>query len=142
MSPNPQRIVIDTNVLISAALKPHSLPKAAVKAAVLNHRLLISDRTYAELENKLLQTKFDAYVSWEERIQFLELYLLTAEKIPVTTVINACRDPNDNLFLELAVDGHAHVLITGDTDLLALHPFQEVAILTPEAALKYLTSAK
>jgi predicted nucleic acid-binding protein len=49
MSPK-QRLVIDTNVLISAALKPHSLPKAAVKAAALNHCVLVSDRTYAELE--------------------------------------------------------------------------------------------
>ena len=58
-----------------------------------------------------------------------------AEWIQVTSSIKACRDSNDDKFLELAVDGKATHLITGDLDLLALNPFREIRILTPQAFL-------
>jgi predicted nucleic acid-binding protein len=48
-----------------------------------------------------------------------------------TTDIQACRDPDDDRLLELAVDGRATHLVTGDADLLALHPFRGIPILTP-----------
>ena len=51
--------------------------------------------------------------------------------IPVTHTITDCRDPKDNKFLELALSASATALITGDADLLVLHPFQNISILTP-----------
>ena len=48
-----------------------------------------------------------------------------------TSPIHACRDPRDDKFLEVAVHGEADYLVTGDGDLLALHPFGKVAIVTP-----------
>lgn len=45
--------------------------------------------------------------------------------------ITACRDPRDNKFLELAVAAKAACIVTGDNDLLALHPFRSVPILSP-----------
>jgi predicted nucleic acid-binding protein len=45
--------------------------------------------------------------------------------------INACRDPKDDKFLELAVSGHADYIITGDDDLLTMHPFHGIEIITP-----------
>jgi putative PIN family toxin of toxin-antitoxin system len=45
--------------------------------------------------------------------------------------IRACRDPRDDKFLEVAVHGRADLIVTGDTDLLALHPFRGISILTP-----------
>lgn len=50
---------------------------------------------------------------------------------PIRKRIRACRDPKDDKFLELAVSGNADVIVTGDKDLLALHPFRGIAILTP-----------
>jgi predicted nucleic acid-binding protein len=47
--------------------------------------------------------------------------------------IAACRDPTDDKFLELAVNGHADLLVTGDGDLLALDPFRQIPIVTPAA---------
>ena len=52
-----------------------------------------------------------------------------------TRAIRACRDPKDDKFLEAAVHGNADALITGDADLLALHAFHEIPILTPDRFL-------
>jgi putative PIN family toxin of toxin-antitoxin system len=62
-------------------------------------------------------------------------YQQNCEFVHIPSPIRACRDPRDDKFLELAVHGRADILITGDADLLALHPFQGIAILTPAAFL-------
>ena len=134
------RTVIDTNVLISSTLLPDSLPGRVVREVVLHHLPLISEATYAEAESRLLLDKFDTYVSKQERLYFLQIFLLAAKRIPVTTTIFDCRDPKDNKFLELAVDGQADSIITGDADLLTLHAFRRVDILTPRAFLEQIGS--
>ena len=53
------------------------------------------------------------------------------ERIQIIETIKACRDPKDDMFLELAVNGNANYIITGDDDLLSLNPFREIKILTP-----------
>ena len=58
-----------------------------------------------------------------------------AEWVAVTSTVRLCRDPKDDKFLELAVDGEAHWLVTGDQDLLALSPFRTVTVLTPAQVL-------
>lgn len=58
-----------------------------------------------------------------------------AETISVTTAVTACRDPRDDKFLSLAFAGEADLIITGDDDLLVLHPFQGVSIVTPRQFL-------
>ena len=45
--------------------------------------------------------------------------------------IGVCRDPNDDKFLELALSGGADCIVSGDKDLLVLHPFRGVPIVTP-----------
>jgi uncharacterized protein len=59
--------------------------------------------------------------------------LAAAEMVAITERIVACRDPKDDKFLELAVNGHADLIVTGDADLLALNPFREISIVTPAA---------
>ncbi len=49
--------------------------------------------------------------------------------------IAACRDPTDDKFLELAVNGHADAIVSGDHDLLTLDPFRDVSILSPAALI-------
>jgi predicted nucleic acid-binding protein len=50
--------------------------------------------------------------------------------------IEACRDSDDDKFLELAVEGEADLIISGDSDLLVLHPFEGIAILSPAGFLE------
>ena len=52
------------------------------------------------------------------------------EKVNIIRKIQACRDPQDDKFLELAVNGQAEAIITGDQDLLALNPFHSIQIIT------------
>jgi predicted nucleic acid-binding protein len=58
-----------------------------------------------------------------------------AETVEVIEVIADCRDPKDSKFLELGVDGNASHIISGDADLLILHPFRGISIVTPQGFL-------
>jgi uncharacterized protein len=130
-----QRIVIDTNVYISRALRKDSVPAKAVDKAWLEATPLVSMATWTELRLVLNRPKFAPYVRPEDLSTFLNQAWEISELISVHTTIRACRDPRDDRFLELAVAGRADVLLTGDADLLALHPFQGIAIVTPAAFL-------
>ena len=59
----------------------------------------------------------------------------------MTAEVSACRDPKDDKFLELALSGAATHLISGDDDLLALHPVRGVAILSPHDFIAERTGA-
>lgn len=131
-----KRIVVDNNALISRLLLPASVPGQAVRRAVQTGQLLISEPTLSELARVLSRRKFDPYVSVAERQQFLRLLGRVAEMVPIIYLIRACRDPSDDMFLELAVNGGADFIVTGDKDLLALHPFRNIPILTPARYLK------
>jgi putative PIN family toxin of toxin-antitoxin system len=136
---NRPRIVIDTNTLISRLLLPESVPAQAVRKAVDTGHLLVSEATMLELVQVLGRPKFDRYISIEDRRDFLRALGRIAEFVPIHYAVHACRDPKDDKFLELAVNGKAEVIITGDADLRALHPFQGIAILSPSEYLENLT---
>ena len=74
----------------------------------------------------LTRKKFDRYVTREEGEQFLAMLLREATLVELTEEVRACRDPKDDKFLALAVGGGACCVVTGDQDLLALHPFRGV----------------
>jgi putative PIN family toxin of toxin-antitoxin system len=138
---NKMRTVVDTGVIVSAVLLPHSQPRQALDAAASRGKLLVSKATVAELDEVLRRPKFDKYVSEEKRLEFLAALVHAAEAIEITEIIAECRDPKDNKFLELAVSGNADHIISGDADLVTLHPFRGVAILTPQAFLAGLAGA-
>jgi putative PIN family toxin of toxin-antitoxin system len=129
------RTVVDTNVSVSAVILPRSVPRQAFDRANEDGRLLISVATIAELDEVLRRPRFDKYVAEKRRLEFLATLIQEAELIDVTEVITDCRDPKDNRFLELAVDGTADCIITGDQDLLFLDPYRGISILTPQAYL-------
>jgi len=135
---NEIRIVIDTGVAVSAVLLPRSVPRQAFDAAAARGRLLVSEATVAELDEVLRRPKFNRYLPEDKRLEFLAALVREAEPVAVTEEITACRDPKDDKFLELAVSGKASHIITGEGDLLALHPFRGVAIVTPQTFLAIL----
>lgn len=130
-----ERVVLDTNALVSRLLLPDSLPARAVSKALDDADLLVSAATLAELADVLSRPKFDRYVTIEERQGFLRRLGKIAELVEIASPVRACRDPRDDIFLEVAVNGGADVIVTGDADLLALHPFRGIAIPTPAAYL-------
>jgi putative PIN family toxin of toxin-antitoxin system len=128
---NRQRIVADTNCLVSHLLLPASIPNQAMRKAVGTALLLVSEATMEELADVLARPKFDRYISLEDRQQFLRLLGRVAEFVPVVYPVRECRDPTDDKFLALALNGKAELILTGDVDLLALHPWRNIAILSP-----------
>ena len=129
------RLTLDTNVAVSAALFPNSLPGQVLGYAMRRRVLLASDATLSELNAVLRRPRFNRYLLEDERLGFLRSLERTAELVTITHRITACRDPKDDKFLELAISGNASHIITGDNDLLALHPFRNIPILTPAVFL-------
>ena len=123
--------VVDTNVIVSALLFKKSIPFQAVKIAEKGI-ILYSKSTLAELREVLNRRKFDKYLQIEERQKFLIKFFDTSRRILIQETISICRDAKDNKFLELAVNGDAKFIITGDQDLLILNPFRGINIITPE----------
>jgi putative PIN family toxin of toxin-antitoxin system len=130
------RLVIDTNVLASGIVLPLSVPRRTVDKA-LNGVVLFSEATLNELAEVLSRPKFDHYISMEERMFFLAELGRTAKFVSIIQFVHECRDPKDDKFLEVALNGKADVIITGDADLRALHPWREVAVLSPVEYLKH-----
>jgi len=126
------RFVLDTGVLVSALLLPRSVPRQAVDFAFVHGIVLASADTIGELDEVLRRPKFNRYLREEERLLFLAAFIRDAEMVDVTESVAECRDPKDDRFLELAVSGNATCIVSGDSDLLVLNPFREVAILTPQ----------
>lgn len=130
----PPRLVLDTNVLLSALLFHHGsvawLRPAWQSDAV---RPLASRDTAEELIRVLAYPKFK--LTGADREDLLGDYLPWCETItvPNKTQVPDCRDPFDRPFLALAAAAKADALITGDKDLLALSNDFKVPILTPAA---------
>ena len=135
------RTVIDTNVLISAALRPDGPPRRVLDA-VRHHSgaLLFSNETFSELRSRLRRPKFDRYVSQSIRTVYLSQLTAVSEWVSVTNARLGCRGPDDDKFLETALMGDANCIVTGDGDLLEMHPFRGIPILAPADFLSQLDS--
>ena len=128
--------MFDTNVLVSASLLPNSKPRKALDLALKQGKLLLSLATLAELCEVLSRKRFRRYITEEDTRTFIAVLTREAEWVDVDVRIAACRDPQDDKFLELAVSGRATYIISGDLDLLALTPFQEISIMTAQDLLE------
>jgi len=126
-----RRIVVDTNVFASAIIFPRSVPRQVVDHALDHSVVIFSEATMSELAEVLSRSKFDSFVSRTDRDLFLAQIERVAEFVPIIQLVRACRDPNDDKFLEVALNGRADVIITGDTDLLRMHPWRGTDILSP-----------
>lgn len=125
-------IIIDSNVLISAAILKGSISDQAVRKAFFNNIVIRSEPTTWELIKTLKKEKFDRYFRNEyER----DLFTRYGKPIEVSHHVDLCRDQSDNKYLELALSGKADCIITGGPDLLVLNPFKNTSIITPKEFL-------
>lgn len=130
------RAVVDTNVLISAALSTFGQPRRVVETIRDNNAsLLFSDATFDELRTRIQRPKFDHYVSRSLRDAYLSQLLAVSDWVSITHSRLGCRDPDDDKLLETAILGEADCLVTGDGDLLEMSPFAGLPILTPTTFL-------
>ncbi|MCA9907538.1 MAG: putative toxin-antitoxin system toxin component, PIN family [Anaerolineae bacterium] len=134
-----RRVVIDTNVWISAALSKTGAPARLVRH-VLDHGLpVFSSATFAELEARLWRPKFDRYLSMELRQRILHDLNAAAYWVEIPSGVASqtyCRDADDDKFIHTALTAQAPWLVTGDQDLLQTPSVSGLHILAPAEALQ------
>jgi putative PIN family toxin of toxin-antitoxin system len=131
-------IVIDASTLVSAALKPDSIPEQAVLRAEEVDVFALSAAVDAEISGVLNRPKFARAISATRRDRFPRNLRDAAVWFDPSVRVVDCRDAKDNKYLELALAAGAETIVSGDDDLLVLHPWRGVRILRP---LDYLASS-
>jgi len=131
-----RRVVLDTSTLVSAALYTGSVPDQALSKALQSFDLCVSVETLGELEGVLDRDRFDRYRPRGARRSFVarirrQSILFAVALSSLSAVDPPCRDPKDNQFLALAYVAEADVLVSSDADLLVLHPWRGIQIVTP-----------
>lgn len=114
------RVLVDTNVLISAALNADGVPyQAYVKAASYPNHGLICEQNVDEMK-RIFNKKFPKRLAALDK--FLSIALLTLELVPIPTDENMSesqiRDADDRPILRAAIEAKADILLTGDKDFL------------------------
>jgi putative PIN family toxin of toxin-antitoxin system len=132
------RLVLDTNVLISAALSAQGAPAQLVHWVLERHTLVFSQATFDELRTRLYRPKFDRYIRIDQRERLLHDFNACAHWVDIGEVAAYCRDRDDDKFFETALAGHASHLVSGDNDLLEAPPLPGLLCLSPAAALELL----
>ena len=131
------RVVIDTNVFVSAILwggNPQKIVNLWLAGAI---QIYLSPFLASEIN--MLLARF-AVADDEDKQRFLALLEGHAIKAAPKRTIKICRDPKDNALLDLAVWTDADYLITGDKDLLVLKKVENTTIVTPAQLLKTISS--
>jgi len=132
-------VVVDINVWISGLLSRTGPPAQLTRLVVQQGQPLFSAQTFAELKERLWRPKFDRFVTIEQRKRFLndlESIALWVEVPASMAAIKYSRDAADDMFIHAALAGRATWLVTGDDDLLTLHPLGALQIISPRKALE------
>ena len=130
--------MIDTNVLISAALTARGAPAQLVQLVLERGALVFSQPTFNELKTRLYRPKFDRYISLELREAVLYDLSAAARWVEIGEPGRYCRDRSDDMFIETALAARAGVRVSGDQDLLDARAITGLRILTPQQALAEL----
>lgn len=135
MTNNP-RLVLDTNVLISAALIPEGKPNRVLSYVLSHGVLLFSPETLEEIETRIHRPKFHRYLKGDKANEYILFLQQRATILSVEGKETASSDPDDNKFLDVAVQGAADYLITGNIKDFPTSPFKGIPIVTPAKFLE------
>jgi len=124
-------IIFDASALVSAALKPDSIPERALLRAEEVDVFALSAAIDAEIADVLDRPKLALAIPLARRQRFLEILRSAAVWFEPAVRVADCRDPKDDKYLELALAAGAETIVSGDDDLLVLHPWRGVRILRP-----------
>jgi uncharacterized protein len=136
------RVVLDTNIVISRYISPHSTP-ARIFQLWQEHRfeVVVSQPLLEEYEEVFLRSHIQAIhkLSRPEVHEVLEVFQDLAAMVDhIVTVNVVAEDPDDNAIIECAMSGDASYIITGDPHLLNLKTYQGIQILSPALFLRTL----
>lgn len=123
------RVVVDTNVWVSFLIGKQldRLDEHLQRKKVV---MISSRRQALEIAVVLERPHLREYVTEEKRMLLDYFTIRTAQLAEPKERIEVCRDTKDNYLLEIAVAGKADCIVTGDQDLLVLHPFHGIEILS------------
>ena len=128
-------IVFDASAVVSAALRENSMPERAFLHAEATELFALSTEVDAEIAEVLGRPRFARAVTPERRARILDILRGGAVWFTAAERVTDCRDAKDNKYLELALAAGAATIISGDADLLVLHPWRGVRVLQPAAYL-------
>lgn len=134
-----KRIILDTNIWISFLISKN-FPELDGLIKTGKMVLIFSNELIEEFIEVVNRPKFKHYFTTKDIEKLLKTFDQFAELIEVTSQLKLCRDEKDNFLLDLAVDGSADYLITGDKDLLILERIKKTQILTYQEFLETLSS--
>lgn len=123
------KVVVDTNVWVSLCFG-HNLLNLEQELRERQISILLSRRLLQEVYDTFQKPKLQTLLSQKQLNDLQSLFQHRGNIIEVSSEVEVCRDPNDNFLLELAKDGEADYLVTGDQDLLVLEKFQKTEIIT------------
>jgi putative PIN family toxin of toxin-antitoxin system len=133
-------IVFDASAAVSAALRADSVPERALLRAEQTDVFALSSEVDAEIAGVLERPRFAAAISAARRARILDALRGQAAWFSPTERVTDCRDAKDNKYLELVLAAGAWAIVSGDTDLLVLHPWRGVHILRPADYLAEIAS--
>lgn len=129
---------MDADVVVSAALNANGISRRSLAAARLHGILAFSQAVFDEMAEVLSRPKFARILTEDRRREALELLAAAALWVDAAEKVEDCRDAKDNRYLELALAAQAAVIVSGDEDLLVLHPWRGVRVLRPAQFLAEL----
>lgn len=132
------KLVLDTNVLISAALSSQGVPAQLVRLVLERHSLVFSQATFDELRTRLYRPKFDRYIRIDQRERLLHDFNACAHWVEMGEPAHYCRDRDDDKFFETALMAEASYLISGDNDLLEAPLLPGLRCVSPAVGLELL----
>lgn len=123
------RLILDTNLWISFLISSRydQLDKLLIAD---KYKLLFSGKLLSEFVDVAQRPKLQKYILSKDLDDLLGTIDSVAEFIDVSSNVDICRDPKDDFLLNLAIDGKADYLLTGDKDLLVLGSIEETKITT------------
>ncbi len=134
------RVVIDTNVLVSAVLK-EGKPRDLVLKLIEKHTVISSSQMLAELADVLSRGKLSS-LSTEETDKFISIMVKKSDIVSIDSCPEVVlADPDDDVVICTAVNGKAEYIVTGDKHLLRLASFGKIKMLRVSQMLEVLTAA-
>lgn len=123
------RVVLDTNVILSALLNPGKARSLILELAVHNHQIILSEYIFQEIETVLKRNKFR---HTKVNSKLLRMLRLSTRLVPIAPEHSSAqvREPKDHPILQTAEAAGADYLITGDKDLLSLGKFRGTMIVS------------
>ena len=134
------KIVLDTNVLISALIK-EGKPRDLLLGILLNHELVISREVLEEVATIANEPKIRRYVDHKDITDFLRDLASSASIVKIRSKFIAVKqDPDDDTIMRTAVDGRARLVVSGDSHLLDMKGFRGIRIVSVAEMLQMLNN--